>query len=97
MKSLPEILRILHEYKLQMSVKYGIKKLGIFGSVARGEQTERSDLDVFVEVQVADPYILGDIREDLEHLLECRIDLLRLRRGLNSLLLKNIEEDGILA
>lgn len=96
MKPLSEILHILHNYKLYMSVKYGIKRLGVFGSVARGEQTDNSDLDVFVEVQVPNPYILGDIKEDLEKLTGCHVDLVRLRSGLNSLLLKNIEKDGIL-
>lgn len=49
MKSLQEIIEILRLYKQEASAKYGIKKLGIFGSVARGEQTSTSDLDVFVD------------------------------------------------
>lgn len=96
MKSLPEIIKILHAYKQEASNKYGIKKLGIFGSVARGEQTENSDLDVFVDIQVPNPYILGDIQDDLEQRTGYKIDLLRLRDNLNSLLYKNIEQDGIL-
>ena len=43
MKSLQEIIEILRIYKQEVSGKYGIKKLGIFGSVARGEQTPNSD------------------------------------------------------
>ncbi len=97
MKSVAEIINILHNYKLQMSSTYGIKQLGIFGSVARGEQTDRSDLDVFVDVQIPNPYILGDIKEDLEKLTGYKIDLLRLRDNLNYILLRNIKRDGILA
>jgi toxin-antitoxin system toxin component len=80
-----------------MSSHYGILRLGIFGSVARGEQTEDSDLDVFVELQIPNPYILGDIKEDLEHMTGYKIDLIRLRDNLNKLLLQNIERDGIFA
>lgn len=40
MKTLNEIISILKEYKKTMSSQYGIKRLGVFGSVARGEQTE---------------------------------------------------------
>jgi toxin-antitoxin system toxin component len=80
-----------------MSSYYGILRLGIFGSVARGEQTEDSDLDVFVELQIPNPYILGDIKEDLEHMTGYKIDLIRLCDNLNKLLLQNIERDGIFA
>ncbi|MBU5890268.1 nucleotidyltransferase domain-containing protein, partial [Vibrio cholerae O1] len=70
----------------KMSSYYGILRLGIFGSVARGEQTEDSDLDVFVELQIPNPYILGDIKEDLEHMTGYKIDLIRLCDNLNKLL-----------
>ena len=96
MKSLQEIIEILRIYKQEASTKYGIRKLGIFGSVARGEQTPNSDLDIFVDIQVTNPYILGDIHDDLEERTGYKIDLLRLRDNLNSLLYKNIQKDGIL-
>ena len=96
MKSLQEIIEILRIYKQETSTKYGIRKLGIFGSVARGEQTPNSDLDIFVDIQVSNPYILGDIHDDLEERTGYKIDLLRLRDNLNSLLYKNIQKDGIL-
>ena len=57
MKSLQEIIEILRIYKQETSTKYGIRKLGIFGSVARGEQTPNSDLDIFVDIQVPNPYL----------------------------------------
>lgn len=96
MKSLQEIIEILRIYKQETSTKYGIRKLGIFGSVARGEQTPNSDLDIFVDIQAPNPYILGDIHDDLEERTGYKIDLLRLRDNLNSLLYKNIQKDGIL-
>ena len=89
MKNMTEVMNILRNY--------GILRLGIFGSVARGEQTEDSDLDVFVELQIPNPYILGDIKEDLEHMTGYKIDLIRLCDNLNKLLLQNIERDGIFA
>ena len=41
MKTLNEIISILKEYKKTMSSQYGIKRLGVFGSVARGEPDYR--------------------------------------------------------
>lgn len=49
MKSTAEILELLRIYKTQFASKYGFKRLGVFGSVARGEQTEQSDVDVCYE------------------------------------------------
>ena len=81
----------------QCAEKYGIISIGIFGSVARGEQHEGSDLDVFVELKEPDPFVMFDIKEELEHICNCKIDLLRLRKNLRSLISQRIEKDGIYA
>ena len=49
MKTTSEYIAILHKYMAENAHKYGIVRMGIFGSVARGEQTENSDVDVCVE------------------------------------------------
>lgn len=95
MKSTGEYLAILRAFMQKHAKKYGILSMGIFGSVARGEQHAGSDLDVFVELREADPFIMGYISDELEALCGCKIDLLRLRQGLNKLLLQRIEQDGI--
>ena len=41
-----EVLRILGSQKNFLSTTYGVNKLGIFGSVARNEASEASDVDV---------------------------------------------------
>ena len=45
MKSVTEYKEILSKFKKEFGPQFGIKELGIYGSVARGEQTEESDLD----------------------------------------------------
>lgn len=97
MKTKEEYIDDLRRFKEQFALKYGICSIGIFGSVARGEHRQDSDLDVFVELKEADPFIMFDIREALEVACDCKIDLLRIRKGLRSLLLKRIEQDGIYA
>lgn len=62
-----------------------------------GEQQPDSDLDVFVELEEPDFYIMCDIRETLQQMCGCNVDLLRLRKGIRSLLLKRIEQDGVYA
>ena len=44
-----EMLKILNRYKNSNQSKYGIKKIGLLGSVVRGEEHEQSDVDVIVE------------------------------------------------
>ena len=46
-----QIFQYLSENKLEISSKYHLKKLGVFGSFARGEQTPNSDLDLLVEFE----------------------------------------------
>ena len=87
----------LGEFKEEFASKYGIRSIGIFGSVARGENHPDSDVDVFVDLEEADPFIMFDIRETLQSLFGCKVDLVRLREGLRTLLLKRIEQDGIYA
>ena len=48
MRSAAEYKEILARFKKEFGAQFGIKELGIFGSVARGEHREDSDLDVFV-------------------------------------------------
>lgn len=54
----------------------GVRRLGLFGSVVRGEATESSDLDFVVEMEqkTFDAYM--DIKERLETLFKRRIDLI---------------------
>ena len=66
MKTTNEYLTKIRQFKQQFAEKYGIISIGIFGSVARGEQHEESDLDVFVELKDPDPFIMFDIKEELE-------------------------------
>jgi len=42
------ILRLIEENKGEVS-KFGVKRLGLFGSYARGDQDENSDIDILVE------------------------------------------------
>ena len=46
---LEEIKQALHEYLPELRERYGVHSLGIFGSYVRGEQRQRSDLDILVE------------------------------------------------
>lgn len=96
MKTTSEILALLREFKRTSGEKYGIEKLALFGSVARGEQREGSDVDVCVKSRnPMDFFTLGDLREELEALFQTKVDLLTLHENMRDLFRKNIERDAI--
>ena len=95
MKTREEYLQDIKKFKDGFSQEFGIQSIGIFGSVARNEHQAGSDLDVFVELQEPDFFIMSDIQETLEEICGCKIDLLRLRKDLRPLLLRRIKQDGI--
>ena len=97
MKTTKEYLQLLQAYKLQSAIRYGISRIGIFGSVARGEQQEGSDVDVYVELSSPDLFSLVHIKDELQQLFGCPVDVVRLRDNMNELLKRSIMEEGIYA
>ncbi|WP_455622300.1 nucleotidyltransferase family protein [Parabacteroides sp.] len=95
MRTTSEIVEMLRRYKEQSAGKYGIETLGLFGSVARGEQDEKSDIDVFIRLKRPDFLVRMEIKEELEHLFDRKIDLVPLFESMRVLLRKNIEHDAI--
>jgi len=95
MRSTTEYIELLRQFKENNMQLYGIKQLGIFGSVARGEQREDSDIDIYVELESAELFKMVHLKEDLQDLLETKVDLVRLRDTMDTYLRKRIEKDGL--
>lgn len=95
MKSTEEIIEILREFKRTSAEKYGIEELALFGSAARGEQTEGSDIDVCVKLKKTSFRIYMSIKEELEKLFHLKVDLLTLHENMRRLFRQNIEHDAI--
>ncbi len=49
MGKIDEIMKLLELHKEDLRENFAVKKIGIFGSFARGDETEKSDVDVYVE------------------------------------------------
>lgn len=95
MKTTQEYIQLLKEYKQSRGSVYGISRIGVFGSVARGEQTEGSDVDVCVDLAVPSIFSLVHIKEELHQLFGCEVDVVRIRRNMDDLLKRDIMEEGI--
>lgn len=89
------LLHKLRVYKQHNADKYGIEKLGVFGSYARGQANATSDVDIVIKIKIPDPYIIVHIKEDLQQDLNCPVDIVRIRDKMNPLLKKHIERDAV--
>jgi predicted nucleotidyltransferase len=90
-----EILNGLREYKEQNDRRYGIKSLGLFGSLARNEERTDSDIDIVVELEKADMFVLADIKDDIEEAFGRHVDIVRKRESMNALLKSRISQEAI--
>jgi predicted nucleotidyltransferase len=73
-RSPAEILTLL-ERNAHAIRGHGVRRLGLFGSAARGTAEEESDLDFVVEFERKSFDAYMDLKAYLENLLGCRIDL----------------------
>ncbi len=62
---------------LDISKQFGAENIRVFGSVARGDDTEDSDIDFLVSMQEGRSYFdLIDFQEELESMLKRKVDVL---------------------
>ncbi len=90
-----EILEILKKYKNENAEKYGINRLGLFGSYSKDEGRDESDIDIIIDTTEPDLFKLVHIKDELEKLLEKTVDIVRNRKKMNPYLKKHIEKDAI--
>jgi len=75
-----DLKQILQEKRteiLSIAAKHGAYNLRVFGSVARGEETETSDIDFLVDYDLdkVSPWFPGGLILDLENLLKRKVDV----------------------
>lgn len=72
-----QVLRILAEHRPELQQQFGLKSLALFGSAARDEMTETSDVDLLVEIdRPITLFGLVALQQQLERLLNVdRVDL----------------------
>jgi len=71
-----ELLKEKQREILGLAAKYGARNVRVFGSVARGQADERSDVDFLVEMEPGRSLLdLGGLQAELEALLGCPVDV----------------------
>ena len=83
----------MQEHKQEFGERYGITKLGIFGSVARDEAVDSSDVDVVVEM-APDMFARANLKEELETILGAKVDVVWYWRRMNHYLKNRIDREA---
>ncbi len=87
-----DILNYLTQHKKEFQEKYNIEKIGLFGSYARGEAHEQSDIDIFVKMPPK-MFKLIALKQRIEDDLKKSVDILREHKQMKPFLLKMIQKD----
>lgn len=92
MNATQDIRKCLQSAKADLWKKYPIESLALFGSYARGEATEQSDVDILVEFNGSIGWQFLTLAEELEQLLGMKVDLVS-RKGIKPRYFEFIQKD----
>ena len=91
----PQPIKERRDEILRVAACHGAGNVRLFGSVARGEDTLESDVDLLVDVTGATtPWFPGSLVADLEQLLGRRVQLV-IRRSLSPLIQDSVLREAV--
>jgi predicted nucleotidyltransferase len=92
---MPPLLNQNRTQILQSAAKYGARNLRVFGSIARGSATDRSDVDILVDLEEGRSLLdqIG-LQQELEELLGRRVDVV-VEGGISPYLQKRILSEAV--
>ncbi len=94
MRTRQEYIDIIKRKSSYIKETFGVKTLRLFGSVARNQQHESSDVDLCVEMPITFDSVMG-LQIYLEDELACNVDLICMWSHMNAYLKQQIDKDGI--
>ncbi|NCS87453.1 MAG: hypothetical protein AUK34_05880 [Ignavibacteria bacterium CG2_30_36_16] len=92
MKNFAEVEQLLYLNKKRIARKYNIKRIALFGSIVRGDFTASSDVDILVEFEkpIGLDFVL--LADELEQLLNVKVDLVTLN-SIKPLMFEKIKQE----
>lgn len=89
-----QVLDILKEHEAEIKKRYSVRKIGVFGSYVRNDQTESSDLDILVEFETPTLHNFMGLVFYLEDLFQLKIDLVT-TNSLSPYMRPSVEEEVV--
>ncbi|MEQ1675217.1 MAG: nucleotidyltransferase family protein [Chitinophagaceae bacterium] len=92
MFTLQHILQTLRQHQPELQRKYPLSRIGVFGSYARGEATENSDIDIAVEFSAPMGLNFVAMADEIEGLFGIKTDVVS-KRSIKPGYLEFVEKD----
>lgn len=92
---LKNLLQEKREEIIELATKHGAFNIRIFGSVARDEETQNSDIDFLIDYDInkITPWFPGGLLKDLEDLLGCKVDIVT-EKGLSKFIKRKVLKEA---
>lgn len=90
-----DIIRIIKTEMPFLQKKFGVVKIGLFGSYAKDEQSAESDIDILVELTEPRFEYLAGLQVYMEHKLERNVEIIRKRSKHKSKFIQQVEKNII--
>lgn len=86
------IINYLTTHKKEFQEKFNVEQIGLFGSYARGEATEESDIDILVKMPPK-LFDMVSLKQQIEDDLNKKVDLIREHKYMKPFFFKMIKKD----
>jgi hypothetical protein len=94
-RSLEDLRQELQILKPTLKKRFKVETIDIFGSYARGEQTEKSDLDLLITWSIPeDLFLIYDLRQYLKRKLRLKVDIIA-KEFLNKHIKEHVIEEAV--
>lgn len=93
MESKEQILKLLKEHSEELRERYSVRKVGIFGSYAKGYADESSDIDIYAEFDTPKFHNIAGTWNMLERLLGKKVDMFYPHKNMRESLCENIQRE----
>ena len=90
-----EIIDFLRLHKQELNIKFGVLTIGLFGSYAKGEENENSDIDILVELKEPRFSWLAGLHLLIEKKFGKNIEIIRKNNHMKTDFIEHIEESII--
>ena len=77
-----EIIEYLKAHKVELSKRFNIEKIALFGSYARGDETKNSDIDILIELKSNTKNVYSikkELKEFLTNAFKKDVDIARIK------------------
>ena len=89
-----QAISILESHKTDFAARFGVERIGVFGSVARDEATENCDVDIVAQMPPSFSSLI-ELQEELEKEFGTKVDLIRMHNNMRERFKNRILREAI--